>query len=135
MQNFMGYNPYFQHLQTQMPQNYVQQTQQSVSFPAIYVSDKAEVNSTPADQSGNPKYFHNRLKNEIYVKQYDSSGAAPIKTYRLVADDLLNENELTGINNLYKEDFKAFHERLDEINTKFENLNNIISNIDIRGKK
>lgn len=90
--NYAGYyNPYFPQGIPQQPQPQPQpQPQQQINnvsvFPAVYVSSKNEVESIRPDQNNNPMYFHNRANKEIYLKQYDSTGAAPILTFKLVED-------------------------------------------------
>lgn len=121
----------------QMQNNNYSTSQQNrlVIFPAIYVSDKAEVNSYPPDQSNNPSFFYNRSKEEIYIKQYDNTGAAPIRTYRLAADNLPGENAKKDIN-LYEEKFNAINDRLDGLKSIIENLIPLKTETgEIKGKK
>lgn len=95
---FSGYyNPYLPQPQqaTQIPQPQQVQTQQNTStqiFPALYVSSKNEVEGIRPDQNNNPMYFHNRAAKEIYLKQYDSTGAAPILTFKLVEKEEKEED-------------------------------------------
>ena len=86
------YNPYSQGFQQQP-----QQQQNNVQvFPAVYVSNKNEVEGVRPDQNNNPMYFHNRAAKEIYLKQYDSTGAAPILTFKLVENSETEQNQAKG---------------------------------------
>lgn len=79
---YMGQSPYYN---PQMNFNQPQQfTQQSLS--TTLVSDIAEAIATKPDLTGKPMFFYNKANEEIYLKQYDSTGSAPIKTYKLVVE-------------------------------------------------
>ena len=69
--NQQNYNP----AQTQQP--YVNYGR------VIFVTNIEEAKATPADMLGNPLFFYNKSKNEIYIKQTDATGAAPIREYEL----------------------------------------------------
>ena len=75
MQNYNGYQPYTT-TQTQIP-----------SFTTTFVSDIAEAIATKPDVTGKPLFFYNKSNEEIYVKQYDNTGAAPVRTYKLVVEN------------------------------------------------
>ena len=80
--NGYGYNPYntnqFSNLQTQYTS--------TPTFTTTFVSDIAEAIATKPDVTGKPLFFYNKLAEEIYVKQYDNTGSAPVKTYKLVVE-------------------------------------------------
>ena len=57
----------------------------------IFVTNIEEAKATPADMLGNPLFFYNKSKNEIYIKQTDSTGAAPIREYELKKDSATQE--------------------------------------------
>ena len=67
--------------------NYQQYTQPLPTLTTTYVSDIAEAVATKPDVTGKPLFFYNKLAEEIYVKQYDNTGSAPIKTYKLVIEE------------------------------------------------
>lgn len=74
-------------LVTQHPQYFNQNMQQAVGvqngWRVILVSNIEEANATPVDLSGNPLFFFNRATNEIYMKQLDQTGAAPLISFVL----------------------------------------------------
>lgn len=91
MQNFngynYGYNPY---------NNYPQYQQQRVSsgLKIIPVSNIMEANATPVNDL-EPVFFYNRAENVIYKKQIDSTGAAPIQTFKLeIVENMQKENPI-----------------------------------------
>lgn len=111
------YNPYYpQGLPQQQPlanNTAVQPTQNQNNvqiFPAMFVSSKNEVESIRPDQNNNPMYFHNRAGKEIYLKQYDNTGAAPIKTFRLV-----DEEEQKAEQNVYEIGFNVLNNKIDGV--------------------
>ena len=82
---------------------------QQVFYKAIPVSSIDEVKSTPAEFNGNPTFFFNKAKAEVYMKQYDNTGNAPIVTFKLVIP------EVTEPENPYSKDFKVLIEKIDSI--------------------
>jgi len=58
------------------------------SFSTIFVSNIAEAIATKPDVTGKPLFFYNKADEEIYIKQYDNTGAAPVKTYKLVVENI-----------------------------------------------
>jgi hypothetical protein len=76
----------------------------------MYVSSINEVESIRPDQNNNPMYFHNRAGKEIYLKQYDNTGAAPIKTFRLV-----DEEEQKAEQNVYETGFSVLNNKIDGV--------------------
>jgi len=78
-----GYNPNAW-LNTQT--NYQQYTNPALSLTTTFVSDIAEAIATKPDVTGKPLFFYNKSAEEIYVKQYDNTGAAPVRTYKLVVE-------------------------------------------------
>lgn len=129
--NYGYYNPYYpQPIQVQQPvtqphqaNTQTQQTQQNVQvFPAMYVSSKNEVESIRPDQNNNPMYFHNRGLKEIYLKQYDDTGAAPIKTFRLV-----DEEEQKAEQNIYETGFNLLNSKIDGILTLLQQGANVVN--------
>lgn len=74
-------------LVNQHPQYFSQNVQQALNSQMGWkiqpVSNIEEANATPADLSGNPIFFFNRATTEIYMKQLDQTGAAPLITFTL----------------------------------------------------
>lgn len=81
------------------------QTQPSV----IFVSNVAEVNATKPDITGKPLFFYNKAEEEIYIKQYDNMGLAPLKTYKLVI------GESVSTSNPIIDSIKGLNDKLDDI--------------------
>lgn len=74
-------------LVNQYPQYFNQNVQQAMNTQSgwriIQVSNIDEANATPADLSGIPIFFFNKATKEIYMKQLDQTGAAPLITFVL----------------------------------------------------
>lgn len=109
---FNPVSPYYNAIQQQLSQQPI--------FTATVVSNIAEVNSTPADATGKPSFFYNKSKEEIYIKQYDNTGSAPIRTYKLAKDEKQEKSE-----NL----------ELKELVSKIDKLNNLLSQKTIEVQK
>ena len=117
--NTYGSMPYYnQPYQTQNQQN---------TFSTTLVSDIAEVMATKPDVTGKPLFFYNIASEEIYKKQYDNTGIAPIKTYKLV----VTEQE-KPVNPLEKS-FKTLNDKLDNIAKLL--TPEIIEEVEKKGKK
>ena len=97
------------------------------TFSTTMVSDIAEVMATKPDVTGKPLFFYNIASEEIYKKQYDNTGIAPIKTYKLV----VNEQE-KPVNPLEKS-FKTLNDKLDNIAKLL--TPEILEEVEKRGKK
>lgn len=74
-------------LVSQYPQYFNQNVQQAMNpqtgWKIVQVSNIEEANATPADLYGNPIFFYNKATKEIYMKQIDQTGAAPLITFML----------------------------------------------------
>lgn len=101
--NWMNTQPNYQ--QFGMP------TTQAPTFQTIFVSDIAEAVATKPDVTGKPLFFYNKSAEEIYVKQYDNVGLAPLKTYKLVVET----NE--PVANPVMDSIKALDDKLNDIKT------------------
>lgn len=118
------YSNALQH-QYQQPQ---QATAQNVNT-VIPVSNKEEAIATPVDLiNGTPTFFHNKGKNEIYIKQFDvQSGSATIKTYIQSEHDSKPDNE--GKNNIdintYKKDMDYLKAAIDGLYKMFSSNNEL----------
>lgn len=80
----------------------------------LFVTNIEEAKATPADMMGNPLFFYNKSKNEIYIKQTDATGAAPIREYELKKDQSVSEVSPLEIK------LQEIQKQLDEINNKLE---------------
>ena len=85
--------------------------QQPQVFQTTFVSNIAEAIATKPDVTGKPLFFYNKADEEIYVKQYDATGNAPVKTYKL---DIINNDPIT---NPIIDSIKALDEKLNYIKT------------------
>ena len=104
--NYSGYNNYGYNIPQPQP-NYFNQPQ---NFNATFVSDIAEAVATKPDVTGKPLFFYNKASEEVYIKQYDNTGNAPVKTYKLIVPENIAIN-----NNSYIENFKSLNNKLDDI--------------------
>ena len=80
----------------------------------VFVTNIEEAKATPADMLGNPIFFYNKAKNEIYIKQTDATGAAPIREYEQKKNDSVAEPSAIEI------ELQDIKKQLDEINAKLE---------------
>lgn len=103
--NYMGQNPNLW-LNNQPYQNPISQ---QYLLNGNFVSNIAEAIATKPDITGKPLFFYNKAEEEIYIKQYDNTGNAPVKTYKLVVENVQPE-----INPLV-EGFKNLDTKLDDI--------------------
>lgn len=85
--NYGNYNYGYNQPQGQYSGLFNQQ-QVQVQQPVItFVSDIAEAIATKPDVTGKPLFFYNVANDEIYKKQYDNTGAAPVKTYKVIVEN------------------------------------------------
>ena len=117
MNNNVGNNNSNNNLPTS--QNQAQLSQNPPIFLATVVSNIAEVNSTPADATGKPLFFYNKSQNEIYIKQYDSDGSAPIRTFRLVEANEADSKSSVGVDT----------DKLDTLNNKIDKMQNYLQKL------
>lgn len=118
--NTYGSLPYYnQPFQTPNQQN---------TFSTTLVSDIAEVMATKPDVTGKPLFFYNVANEEVYKKQYDNTGIAPIKTYKLVVN-----NEQEKPINPFDKSFKTLNDKLDNIAKLL--TPEIIEEVEKRGRK
>lgn len=126
--NYNQYNPYLtpqqrlNQLEAQYPQfNQNPIPQQNTGFKTIPVSNADEANATQADLSGNPIFFFNKAKGEIYLKQLNlQDGSAIFQTFKLIQVPTMNENTLQSIN-LSEEQYKALNDKLDALYSMIAN--------------
>lgn len=100
-------NPYYSNF---FPQNNPSPMPlQNPTFTTTLVSDITEATATKPDITGKPLFFYNKANEEIYLKQYDNTGAAPIKVYKLLIEPTENKP------NPFEEGFKSIDNKLNEI--------------------
>lgn len=80
----------------------------------VFVTNIEEAKATPADMLGNPIFFYNKSKNEIYIKQTDATGAAPIREYEQKTESSVAEPSAIEIK------LQGIEQQLNEINAKLE---------------
>lgn len=104
------------------------QSYNAFNLSGNFVSNIAEAIATKPDITGKPLFFYNKAEEEIYVKQYDNTGNAPVKTYKLVV-----ENNIENQSNPYLESFKLLDNKLDDIKKLL--TPEIIQDVEKRSKK
>ena len=112
--SFNQYNPMFtaQQRLNQMEAQYPQYTQPA-GFKTLQVSNIDEANATPADMTGNPIFFFNKAKGEVYLKQLNlQNGEAYFQTFKLVQTP--TENKPVEVN-ISEEQYKVLSEKLDAV--------------------
>ena len=119
--NGYGYNPYYSNNTQFNPL----QTQSQPSI--VFVSNIAEANATKPDVTGKPLFFYNKADEEFYIKQYDNVGLAPLKTYKLVIEDVVPQT------NPIVDSIKRLNDKLDDIKKLL--TPEIIEETEKRGKK
>ena len=108
-------------LASRYPQYFNQQNYNQPSQPyqnngrVVFVTNIEEAKATPADMLGNPLFFYNKSKNEIYIKQTDATGAAPIREYELKKDQSVQSETFS-----VEDKLQEIQKQLDEINHKLE---------------
>lgn len=90
-----------------MQPNYT--TPQMPTFATTFVSDIAEAIATKPDVTGKPLFFYNKSAEEIYVKQYDNTGSAPVKVYKLAVEPI------EPVPNPIADGIKALDDKLNDI--------------------
>lgn len=96
----------------QRQENYQQFNQpvQQQGYRMIPVSDIAEANATTVDTNGQPTFFYNKGKGEIYLKQFDiNTGGAMFQRFQLAV--VPNENTVS---------LNTLNDKLDAIAQLFE---------------
>ena len=119
--NYGAYNPNTwgmttpNYQQLQQTQNQSLQQNQVPSFSTIFVSNIAEAIATKPDVTGKPLFFYNKADEEIYIKQYDNTGAAPVKTYKLIINEKNGENKEQANSTIIVDSIKELDNKLNEI--------------------
>lgn len=97
----------------QQYQQYSQPIQQG--YRVIPVSNEQEANATQVDLSGNPIFFYNKGKNEVYIKQFNQlTGLADFQRFALATMPVNEINEEKGL--------VDYTERLNVIESKLDSL-------------
>lgn len=123
----MTYN-YFNPMMTshqrlmQMEQQYPQFSQ-PIGFKVVPVANIEEANASQVDLNGNPVFFYNKGKNEIYVKQFNlQTGLADFYTFSKVEAT----EEVPQI--VTKEDVKLINEKIDGLYSILEKPKKAVKN-------
>ena len=109
MMNYGYFNPMMSPQQrlTQLEQQYPQFSQ-PIGFKVVPVANVEEANASQIDLNGNPVFFYNKGKNEIYVKQFNvQTGLADFYTFSRMETVTETPQIVT------KDDFKIINEKLD----------------------
>lgn len=126
--NYGQFNPMLtaQQRLAQMEAQYPQFTQpaqgnQPIGFKTIQVSNINEANATPVDMTGNPLFFYNKGKGEIYLKQFNlQDDSAIFQTYRLTQNPTGNESISTGVN-MSEKQYMVLNDKLDALYSMLAN--------------
>lgn len=108
-------------LVNQHPQYFNQNVQQAVGsqngWRILPVSNIEEANATPVDLSGNPLFFFNRATKEIYMKQLDQTGAAPLISFALKPQEsqIKLSQEQTKPTYDFQNDLRKLNSKVDDI--------------------
>ncbi len=107
-------------LVNQYPQYFNPSVQQAVNpssnWRIIPVSNIDEANATPVDLSGNPLFFYNRATKEIYMKQLDQTGAAPLISFTMKSQEQIKLSpEQTKPVYDFQNDLKRLNNKIDDI--------------------
>lgn len=107
----MAQNYTYPYYYPQRQDNYQQFTPQvQQGYRMIPVSDIAEANATTVDTNGQPTFFYNKGKGEIYLKQFDiNTGGAMFQRFQLAIAP--NENTVS---------LNTLNDKLDAITLLFE---------------
>ena len=109
MMNYTYFNPMVSPQQrlAQLEQQYPQFSQ-PIGFKVVPVANIEEANASQVDLNGNPVFFYNKGKNEIYVKQFNvQTGLADFYTFSRM------ETVAEAPQIVTKDDFKIINEKLD----------------------
>lgn len=108
-------------LVSQHPQYFNQNVQQAVGsqngWRILPVSNIEEANATPVDLSGNPLFFFNRATKEIYMKQLDQTGAAPLISFALKPQESqikLSQEQTKPVYD-FQSDLRKLNDKVEEI--------------------
>lgn len=107
-----------------------QAQQQAVLGRVIPVSAKEEATATPVDVvTGQPTFFYNKAKNELYLKQCDVPTGTPIfKTFVQISEPLgddLSPLKTSGSVNIYEKEFKHLNEGIDSLHRLISELKEV----------
>ena len=100
-------------METQYSQFATPQPLQSQGFKVIPVTNIEEANASQVDLQGNPVFFYNKGRNEIYLKQFNiTTGLADFYVFAKVEQTLKDVKPVLGVNT-YEKDFKALNDKID----------------------
>lgn len=121
----MNYGYYPQQRLNQLEQQYPQYAQQmpqvqQQGFRTMLVSNIEEANASQVTTDGQPAFYYNKGKGEIYLKQFDiATGGAIFQKFTL-ATMPLNENNDTKETNIFSKRFDKIESKLDMLASIFE---------------
>lgn len=125
--NFMGYVPYasYQQRLNQLENQYPQYMQnipsiQQQGYRTMLVSNVDEANASQISTDGQPTFFYNKGKGEIYLKQFDvATGGAIFQKFQL-ATTPLNESKSINDKDVYADRLNSIESKLDMLAGMFE---------------
>lgn len=121
----MNYGYYPQQRLNQLEQQYPQYAQQMPQvqpqgYRTTLVSNIDEANASQVTTDGQPAFYYNKGKGEIYLKQFDiNTGGAIFQKFEL-ARMPVNENNDTKEKNIYFERFDMIESKLDMLASMFD---------------
>lgn len=121
MMNYGYFNPMItpQQRLSQLEQQYPQFGQQ-VGFKVLPVTNIEEANASQIDLNGNPVFFYNKGKNEVYIKQFNvQTGLADFYTFTRVENATKTES---------KDEFKLINDKLDKLYSILEKPKKAVKN-------
>ena len=99
-------------MEQQFPQ-FAQPMPTSQGFKVVPVTNIEEANASQVDLQGNPVFFYNKGKNEIYLKQFNiNTGLADFYVFAKAERPLSDVKPVPSVNT-YEKDFKALNDKLD----------------------
>ena len=100
-------------METQYSQFVTPQPPQPQGFKVILVTNIEEANASQVDLQGNPVFFYNKGRNEIYLKQFNiNTGLADFYVFAK-AEQALKDVKPVPSTNTYEKDFKALNDKID----------------------
>lgn len=119
MINYGYYPQRLNQLEQQYPQ-YAQPQVQPQGYRTMLVSNIEEANASQVSTDGQPAFYYNKGKNEIYLKQFDiNTGGAIFQRFSLVKMPV-NEGNIENDKNVYFERLDAIESKLDMLASLFE---------------
>ena len=119
----MNYGYYPQQRLNQLEQQYPQYAQPQVQpqgYRTMLVSNIDEANASQVTTDGQPAFYYNKGKGEIYLKQFDiNTGGAIFQKFQLARIPMNENNEEKGVN-IYSEKLDMIESKLDMLASMFD---------------